>query len=272
MMFLLTVAVLAQRAWADRAANILGNMTLSEKIDLTHGHFAAGLYTGNTPANERLGIPSIKLNDGPQGFRKSLGLLPINLINASSQTAFPTGVTVAATWDVNLAFEWGSALGEEFAGKGANVQLGPGMNIARVPECGRNFEVRATTRCLSTQRPAQHSIDASHSTALSRLPLLALLLALALACMVWPQYLGEDPFLAGALVGPTVRGIQQHGVVANAKHFVANNQEESRRSVNVNVDRRTLFEVYYPAFRAAVEAGVGSVMCSQVCVCVICWP
>ena len=51
-------------------------------------------------------------------------------------------------------------------------------------------------------------------------------------------------------------------LVANAKHFVANNQEASRRKVNVNIDRRTLFEVYYPAFRAAVEAGVGSVMCS----------
>ena len=49
-------------------------------------------------------------------------------------------MTVGATWDVELVYAWGAAMGAEFWGKGANVQLGPGVNVARVPRNGRNFE------------------------------------------------------------------------------------------------------------------------------------
>ena len=74
-----------------------------------------------------------------QGFRGQAG----------TSTAFPSGLTTAATFDVELMEEWGNAMGEEFFDKGANVQLGPGMCVARVPKNGRNFEylageVRAT--------------------------------------------------------------------------------------------------------------------------------
>merc|ERR1740117_2175090 len=76
---------------------------------------------------------------------------------------------------------------------------------------------------------------------------------------------GEDPFLGAAMVGPAIQGIQSAGVVANAKHWVQNNQETDRgpvAGVDAVVDERTQWEIYYPPFEAAVKAGVGSVMCS----------
>lgn len=56
--------------------------------------------------------------------------------------------------------------------------------------------------------------------------------------------------------------MQSQPVLANIKHFVANNQEINRNSMSANVDERTLWEIYYPPFEAAVKAGVASVMCS----------
>ena len=62
-------------------------------------------------------------------------------------------------------------------------------------------------------------------------------------------------------MGPVITGIQAQGVVANAKHYVNNNQETNRNSVSANVDERTRFEMYYPPFVGAIEAEVGSIMC-----------
>eukprot|EP01050_Picozoa_sp_SAG11_P010219 SAG11_NODE_1011_length_6195_cov_4.901247_5_plen_325_part_00 len=73
---------------------------------------------------------------------------------------------------------------------------------------------------------------------------------------------GEDPYLGSTMVQPAVHGIQRKGVVANAKHFVDNNQENNREGVSANIDERTQWEMYYEPFRGAVEAGVGSIMCS----------
>lgn len=64
------------------------------------------------------------------------------------------------------------------------------------------------------------------------------------------------------MVGPVVEGIQSQGVVANVKHYVDNNQENNRNGVDVQVDERTQWELYYAPFQGAVDAGVGSVMCS----------
>ena len=63
------------------------------------------------------------------------------------------------------------------------------------------------------------------------------------------------------MVAPAVQGIQSQGVIANAKHFVNNNQETNRTTQTAHVDERTNFEMYYPPFEGAVKAGVGSVMC-----------
>lgn len=97
---------------------------------MLHGGRSPGQagYVGNTPPIERLGIPALNLNDGPQGFR------------SGGTTCWPSGLTVATTWDMQSMLSWGEAMGGEFFGKGANVQLGPGVCVARVPNCGRNFE------------------------------------------------------------------------------------------------------------------------------------
>src|SRR5207253_226160 len=70
---------------------------------------------------------------------------------------------------------------------------------------------------------------------------------------------GEDPYLAGTIAAGNVTGIQSRGVIATPKHYAANNQETSRDSVNELIDQRTLEEIYFPAFQAAVRAGAGSV-------------
>jgi len=72
---------------------------------------------------------------------------------------------------------------------------------------------------------------------------------------------GEDPFLAGQLAVANIEGIQSHGVIANVKHYVANNQEQFRHTINEVIDERTLREIYLPAFEASVKEGhVGSLM------------
>jgi beta-glucosidase len=73
---------------------------------------------------------------------------------------------------------------------------------------------------------------------------------------------GEDPFLAAELVKHSIRGAQKEGVIATVKHYVDNNQEYNRTTVSENVGMRAQFEIYYPAFKSAVDAGVGAVMCS----------
>ena len=69
------------------------------------------------------------------------------------------------------------------------------------------------------------------------------------------EYMGEDPYLAAQMVVPYIHGVQQNGVAACVKHFALNNQETFRRTVNVNVDNRALYEIYLPAFKAAVQEG-----------------
>lgn len=69
------------------------------------------------------------------------------------------------------------------------------------------------------------------------------------------EYMGEDPFLSSKMVVPYIKGVQENGVAACVKHFALNNQETNRHSTNVHVDDRTLYEIYLPAFKAAVQEG-----------------
>ena len=69
------------------------------------------------------------------------------------------------------------------------------------------------------------------------------------------EYMGEDPFLASKMVVPYIKGVQQNGVATCVKHFALNNEETDRMTVNVNVDDRALYEIYLPAFKAAVQEG-----------------
>ena len=96
---------------------------------MCHGGAQDEQWTGNIVGNARLGIPRVHMNDGPQGFADDQHL--------TTTTAWPSSLTMAATWDVKAMHAWGNAMGEEFYAKGASVQLGPGVNLARVPQNGR---------------------------------------------------------------------------------------------------------------------------------------
>ena len=69
------------------------------------------------------------------------------------------------------------------------------------------------------------------------------------------EYMGEDPFLASEIVVPYIKGVQQNGVAACVKHFALNNQEQWRGHINVEVSDRALYEIYLPAFKAAILKG-----------------
>jgi beta-glucosidase len=106
----------------DRVKDLVGRLTLEEKIDMLGG---TGFDSKPVP---RLNIPAFKMTDGPLGVR------------TGNATAFPAGIAMAATWDTDLIHRIGVALGEEVIGKGRNTLLGPCVNIQRVPHGGRNFE------------------------------------------------------------------------------------------------------------------------------------
>ncbi len=108
----------------SRVQDLLSKMTLEEKIDMLGGVDAFYIRP-----NERLGIPKIKMADGPLGVR-----------NYGKATAFPAGICFAATWDKNLTERYGEAVGKEARSKGVHIMLSPGVNIYRAPMCGRNFE------------------------------------------------------------------------------------------------------------------------------------
>lgn len=69
------------------------------------------------------------------------------------------------------------------------------------------------------------------------------------------EYMGEDPFLSSKMVVPYIKGVQSNGVATSVKHFALNNQEQFRHTSNVIIDDRTLYEIYLPAFKAAVQEG-----------------
>ena len=77
------------------------------------------------------------------------------------------------------------------------------------------------------------------------------------------EYFGEDPYLSGRLGIAETHGFQSQGVIAEVKHYAANNQETDRKTINENIDERTLREIYLPAFEAVVKEGkAGAVMCA----------
>jgi len=208
---------------ARRKAQLtLQQMTPAEKYSLMQGQGwewpeAGGWwdlkkwwYVGNTPAVERLGIPNLNMQDSAGGFRPYWHEL------VGTVTGWPSQLSLAACWDPDLVRQYSSALAEEFKLKGANVVLGPSVNVHRVARNGRNFEYLS----------------------------------------------GEDPYLGAKLAEPWVEGMQSKGVMAVVKHWIFNEQETHRGSEDSQVDEKTSWEVYYPPFEAAVNAGVAAAMCS----------
>lgn len=115
-----------------------------ELEDLSVAEKAAMLSGGSewdSRGNDRAGIPSFVMSDGPHGVRRQLGEGDHLGLGASKPaTCFPTAGTVANSWDPELAEAMGEALGREAHDLDVNVLLGPGLNIKRNPLCGRNFE------------------------------------------------------------------------------------------------------------------------------------
>ncbi|EMC94844.1 glycoside hydrolase family 3 protein [Baudoinia panamericana UAMH 10762] len=204
----------AWRQSYERAAALVSQMTLVEKVNITTGTgWSMGMCVGNTGPVDRLDFPSLCLQDGPLGLRFM-----------DNATAFPAGITVGATWNKDLMYERGRAHGFEARLKGINVILGPAMGpFGRLPAGGRNWEG-----------------------------------------------FGADPVLQGIAAARTIQGIQAEGVIATAKHYVANEQEHFRQSwewgtpnaISSNIDDRTMHEIYAWPFAESVRAGVASVMCS----------
>ena len=89
------------------------------------------------------------LTDGPHGVRRQQALDDAGLGGSRPATCFPTGSALAATWDVALLEEVGTALGREARAQGVSVLLGPGANLKRTPLCGRNFEYFSEDPLLS---------------------------------------------------------------------------------------------------------------------------
>ena len=181
--------------------SILADLTLEEKVSLL-----AGRDVWRTVAIDRVGLPSLKVSDGPNGVRG-------DSTTGARAVCLPASIGLGATFDPDLVAEMGRLLGRETVRKGAHILLAPTINMARHPIGGRNFES-----------------------------------------------FGEEPMLTASMAVAYIEGVQDEGVGACAKHFVANDVEEARLTVSSEIDDATLREVYLHPFEAAVGAGVWSVM------------
>ncbi len=121
----------------ERVEDALSRMTLQEKANMIH---AQGKFS--SPGVPRLGIPDLWMSDGPHGVRAEINWNDWGYSGRTNDsiTAFPALTALAATWNPNLSFAYGNALGEEALYREKDVMLGPGVNIYRTPLNGRNFE------------------------------------------------------------------------------------------------------------------------------------
>lgn len=185
--------------------SLISKLTLEEKVAMLHGN--SMFATGGVP---RLGIPELKMADGPLGVREEISRDSWAAAGWTNDfaTYYPATGALAATWNTKLAYTFGNSVGQEMRARGKDMLLSPAINIVRTPLGGRTYE-----------------------------------------------YLTEDPFLNKAMAVPLVVGLQKNDVMACVKHFAANNQETNRDSYDVQMDERTLREIYLPAFEAAVKEG-----------------
>ncbi|ELU44737.1 glycosyl hydrolase, putative [Rhizoctonia solani AG-1 IA] len=152
----------------------------------------------NTNKIDRLGVPSVRMSDGPNGVRGSSHFL------SSPAQCIPCATALGSTFDPELIHEVGSFLAVEAKSKSATVLLAPTCNIQRSPLGGRSFES-----------------------------------------------FSEDPHLSGHLAAAYVSGLQDNGVAATIKHYVANDQEHERMAVDTILSERALREIYLMPFMIA---------------------
>ncbi|RDW90700.1 beta-glucosidase [Aspergillus mulundensis] len=201
-----------------QAQDFVAQLTLEEKADMVTGQ--PGPCVGNIIGIPRLNFSGLCLQDGPLAIRVT-----------DMASVFTAGVTAAASWDRQILYERGLAMGQEFKDKGAHVALGPVAGpLGRSAYSGRNWEGFAA-----------------------------------------------DPYLTGVAMEETIKGYQDAGVQACAKHFIGNEQETMRNptfnnsapvgtviqeAVSSNIDDRTIHELYLWPFANAVRAKAASFMCS----------
>ena len=123
---------------------LLKALSLEEKSALVSG--TDFMYTNPVP---RLGIPSIRMSDGPHGLRVQDGSGDNGVTGSSPATCFPTAAAIASSWNPDNAYKIGNAMAKEAKHYGINVILGPGANIKRNPLAGRNFEYFSEDPVLS---------------------------------------------------------------------------------------------------------------------------
>uniref|UniRef100_A0A6U9BDF8 Probable beta-glucosidase G n=1 Tax=Zooxanthella nutricula TaxID=1333877 RepID=A0A6U9BDF8_9DINO len=211
-------------SWAwheERARGVMEKLSLADKVSLLRGENDAWPadrhgYAGYVGVGRKYmdpwmpeGIMPLSMNDGPQGYNSYERF-------AGKSTQFPSLLTVAASFSTSTARRYAGAIADEFVAKGANVLLGPDVEVTRAALTGRSFETLS----------------------------------------------GEDPFLGSQLVQAFVKAVQDRGIIACVKHFLDNNQEIYRQTMNVEVSDRAQHEIYLPVFKAAFDAGAAAVMCS----------
>ncbi|KAL2258198.1 hypothetical protein VTK26DRAFT_8583 [Humicola hyalothermophila] len=198
--------------WATaygRARELVLQMTVEEKVNITRGW--PGVCVGNTGEVPRLGLPALCFADGPNGIR-----------GQEFVSAFPAGIHVAATFDRDLMYRYGRALGDEYRGRGINVALGPVAGpLGRIAKGGRNWE------------------------GLSNDPYLAGAGMGAITRGI------QD---AGVIATP------KHWLLNEQE--TRRRWAPSGHAVSANVDDRTLHELYAFPFMDALREGAAAIMCS----------
>lgn len=180
-----------------------------------------------------LGIPTFRITNGPVGVGQNDCVaasvkdqvrrededsmwLPHSHPTSARATALPSALAVAASFDPQVASSFGGVIAEEMNNLALHVLEAPGVNLARLPLTGRNFE-----------------------------------------------YFGEDPLLSGTMAVAETKAVQKAGVIAQVKHFIANEQETNRFDIREIIDDQVLRELYAIPFEMSVKDGrVASVMCS----------
>lgn len=134
----------------EKAKELVSQMTLEEKAGLCSGEDC-----WNLKSIERLGIDSIRVSDGPHGLRKQIGAADnLGIGDSVPAVCFPTASALACSFDRELVYRIGKAIGEECVQEEVSVVLGPAINQKRSPLCGRNFEYLSEDPMLSGELAA----------------------------------------------------------------------------------------------------------------------
>jgi beta-glucosidase len=232
----------AKEAVANKRAKlVIAAMTLEQKMQQLTGavpgvipelpNCKGGRHVDSIAA---LNIPTFRITNGPVGLGQNDCVsvsVPPNIISfggslidvsvytdpsSAKATALPSAMAAAASFDPSVAASYGDVIGTEMANLALHEFEAPGMNMARLPILGRNFE-----------------------------------------------YFGEDPFLSGSMAVAEIQAIQAKGMIGMAKHYVGNEQETNRTTIQETVDRQALRELYLLPFEMSVKDGkVASIMCA----------